>query len=122
MNGIFTGIGIITVFTIIVYLCKKGFEYLRRPALYESQKIYKAADMFSKGASREDIEEMLNNCIEFDEDDVTGVLSYALGHTADIDGGYGAFLYSVNKVLGENTYNTSRKQGNISSKCLSTVE
>lgn len=104
MNSILIDIGILAIFCIIVYLCKQGFEYLRRPVLYESDKVYLAAEIFSSGAALNEVEALLNNCIEFDEADSVNVLNLALPHREDTDGGYSGFLHSVNIVLGHKTY------------------
>jgi|GEM_PF-2334201 len=106
MGDFFYDVGMITICFVTALGCKKLAEYFhnKRRGLYESKKVYRAADKFSEGVPSEDVQALLKNCLEFDGEDAETVLSLSLPHRKDKDGGYRAFIRSVNRVLGENVY------------------
>lgn len=115
MNGILSKIGLIAIVLVIIYIIKKIYDYYYKKAilkskddLYESNnKVYKAARAFAQGATFDEIRNTLNNCIEFDEDDIEEILSLSFPHRTDEDGGYGAFIKAVNHVTGKDVYEAS---------------
>ncbi len=90
----------------IIYGYKKILEFhcYKYSGLYESEKVYKAANEFARGARPDDVKDILTSCLEFDEDDADCVLAELSSHRLDKDGGYREFIKSVNKVLGVNVY------------------
>lgn len=104
MDSFLTDFGFFAICFLVVYLYKKILEYhdLKRLRLHEDEKIYKAAEEFAHKASSDDVKKILSNC--FTEKNAEKILSQAFPHRTDKDGGYRAFIRSVNKVLGENVY------------------
>lgn len=68
------------------------------------QKVYTAAKSFSKGASNDELTEILSECLS---DDIIKRVLQKLEVTnayKDDDYGYSAFFEAVNDELGENVY------------------
>ncbi len=108
--SILESIGLISISLLLLYIFKKIFECLSERTDYQADgRVYKAAGEFARGASSDDIRSVLANCIDFDERDAEEILSRALPHRADGDGGYGAFLKAVNEALGEDVYGEPRR-------------
>lgn len=106
MDSLLENLGLMTIAFVIIYLYKKILDYteLKRSSFYENEKVYKAADEFRHGASPDDVKAILESCFDFDHDDAEEILSHSISHRAEKDGGYRAFIRSVNKVLGEDVY------------------
>lgn len=106
MDSFLANVGLMAICLVIIYGYKKMVEYydLKRLSFYKDQKVYKAADEFIQGASSDDVKVLLASCCDFDEKDAEKILSRAIRHRTDKDGGYRAFIRSVNKVLGEDVY------------------
>ena len=107
MDGFWEGIGILAVFFVIVYSYKKILEHydLKRLSFYADKKVYQAADAFAHGASSKDVAAILAGCLGFNERDAEEILSLSISRRRDKDGGYKAFIRSVNTVLGMDVYN-----------------
>lgn len=106
MHSFLENFGLLAIFFAVVYGYKKILEYyeLKRIGLHENKKVYRAADEFVRGASADDVKAILEDCFEFEEGDVERILSRAAPHRTDKDGGYRAFIRSVNKVVGDELY------------------
>jgi hypothetical protein len=63
-----------------------------------------AAEAFAKGASAKKIDDILTGGFCLNMGEAEEVMSQALPHRSDRDGGYKAFLSSVNNVIGEDVY------------------
>lgn len=108
--NILQNIGLISICLLLLYILKKIFDCLsERTDCQADGRVYKAAGEFARGASSEDIASILDNCIDLDEKDAEEILSRALSHRGDVDGGYGAFLKAVNEALGEDVYGGPRR-------------
>lgn len=110
MHGFLENFGLLALGFGVVYGYKKILEYydLKRMGLYEDKKVYQAADEFVRGASHEEVGAILAGCFELSENDVDQIISKAIPHRADQDGGYRAFIRSVNKAVGEDIYDERR--------------
>jgi 3-deoxy-D-manno-octulosonate 8-phosphate phosphatase KdsC-like HAD superfamily phosphatase len=106
VNGFLANVGLLAIAFVVIYAYKKiqDYYYFKHSAFYENERIYEAAHEFVRGVSVNDIKAILASCLDFDEEDAEKILSQALPHRTDKDGGYGAFIRSVNKVLGEDVY------------------
>ena len=106
MDSFLENAGLMAISFLIIYIAKKISEhyYFKQSSLYESDKIYKAADEFIQGASFNDVKAILEKCLDFDEEDIEKILSQSIPHRTDKDGGYRAFMKTVNKVFGEDVY------------------
>ena len=110
MNSFLENFGLFAIFFLIVYGYKKiqDYYYLKRLDLHENERVYLAADEFARGAPPDKIKVILENCFEFDKEDVEKILSRAISHRADKDGGCRVFIRSVNKVAGDDIYEERR--------------
>ena len=106
MDSFLENVGLVAISFLVIYIEKKISEYyyFKQLSFYESDKIYKAADEFIHGASFDDVKAILEKCLDFDEEDIEKILSQSIPHRTDKDGGYRAFIKTVNKVLGEDVY------------------
>lgn len=106
MDSFLANVGLMAICLVIIYGYKKMVEYydLKRLSFYKDKKGYKAADEFIQGAPYDDVKVLLASCCDFDEKDAEEILSRAIRHKTDKDGGYRAFIRAVNKVLGEDVY------------------
>lgn len=106
MNGFLANLGLFAIFFVIVYAYKKieDYYYLKRLGLHENERVYLAAEELAHGAPSDEVNLILADCFEFDEEDRGEILSRAIPHRADPDGGYQAFIRAVNKVEGESLY------------------
>ena len=105
MDGILENVGIAMISFLIIYVCKKILEFYDFKRPYVSEKVYNAADEFAHGASYDEVKAILTRCIDFDGDDAEKILSRSVPYRTEKDGGYRAFIKSVNKLLGQNAYN-----------------
>ena len=106
MDSFFKNVGMLAIAFVIIYGYKKILEYydFKRSGFYENDQVYKAADEFVLGAASDDVKALLTSCFDFDKEDADEILSRSLPHRTDKDGGYHAFITSVNKVLGIDVY------------------
>jgi len=109
--------GLIAIALVIFYCIKKidDYYYYKKSTYVGDEKIYKAAMAFAQGKSINEIRNILENCIDFDENDVQEILTIASSHRSDIDHGYSAFIQAVNLTLGENIHeipNANNDKGN----------
>lgn len=106
MHSFLENFGLLAIFFVVVYGYKKILEHYdwKRMGLHENKRVYQAADEFVHGARTEDVKAILDTCFEFDEEDVEKILSGAIPHRTDKDGGYRAFIRSVNKAVGDELY------------------
>lgn len=106
MDSFLANVGLLAIAFVIIYGYKKiqDYYYFKHLSFYENEKVYKAANEFVHGASSDDVKAILASCSDFDEEDAEEILSRALPRRTDKDGGYRAFIRSVNKVLGEDVY------------------
>jgi len=106
MDSFLENVGLMAISFLVIYVYKKILEYydFKRSSLYENDKVYKAANEFVHGASSDDVKVILESCFDFDEEDSEKILSRSIPYRTDKDGGYRAFIRSVNKVLGEDVY------------------
>jgi hypothetical protein len=113
MDQLLKNIGLFAIFFAIVYGYKKMQEYyhMRQSGSYADENVYKAAEAFARGAPVKEVEDMLKGCFEFDQERAERVLSGAAQGGLNKDGGYRAFIRSVNNVLGEKAYDERRKRG-----------
>lgn len=110
MNSFLENFGFFAIFFSIVYGYKKiqDYYYLKRLGLHENERVYLAAGEFARGAPAGEVKLILENCSEFDEEDIKRILSRAISHRLDKDGGYRAFIRSVNNVVGDELYDERR--------------
>lgn len=110
MDGFLKSFGLLAIFFVIVYGYKKIQDYyeLKRLGLHENEKVYRAAGQFAGGAPSEKVQAMLESCPELDGPDVAKILTGALPHRADRDGGYRAFIRAVNQAVGDELYDERR--------------
>ncbi len=108
MNDFLENFGLMAIFFVVIYGYKKILEYydLKQSSFYENEKVYEAANEFAHGASSNEVKVILVSCFDFDMDDAEKILSRSIPHKTDKDGGYRAFIRSVNKILGEDVYST----------------
>ena len=106
MDNFLENVGLVAISFLIIYIAKKISEYynFKQLSFYEDDRIYKAADEFIHGVSSDDVKVILGKYLDFDEEDIEKILSQSIPHRADKDGGYRAFIKTVNKVLGEDVY------------------
>lgn len=106
MYSFLENVGLLAIAFVIIYGYKKikEYYYFKQSSFCENEKVYKAADDFVLGASSDDVKAILANCLDFDIEDVEEILSRSISHRTDKDGGYRAFIRSVNKVLGADIY------------------
>lgn len=106
MHGFLENVGLLAIFFAVTYGYKKILEYndSRRIGLPENKKVYQAANEFVRGAETGNVKAILDECFEFEEEDIKKILSRAIPHRTDQDGGYRAFIRSVNKVVGDDLY------------------
>lgn len=111
MDSFLKSFGLFALFLAITYGYKKIQDYYtsKRSGLHENEKVYTAADAFARGASLRDVGDILEDCFEFDEGDAGKILSGAIPRRTDRDGGYRAFIRSVNKAVGEKLYDENRR-------------
>jgi len=109
MNSFWGNIGLLAITFLIGYGYKKILEYyhFKYSGFYENETVYKAADEFAHGATPDNVKAILTNCFDFDEEDAENILAESLPHRLDNDGGYHAFIKSVNKVFGVELYSES---------------
>jgi hypothetical protein len=107
MDSFLKNVGILAIAFIIIYGYKKILDYyeLKRSSFYEDDKVYEAADEFVVGAAPDDVKAILAGCFDLDKEAADKILSRSLPHRTDKDGGYHAFIASVNKILGIDVYN-----------------
>ena len=67
-------------------------------------RVYQAARLFAQGEPIDRVKELLLNCYDFDEDEAREVVLSADHYRDDVDGGYSAFINTVNLVLGTSAY------------------
>jgi len=110
MDSILENVGILAIAFMIIYGYIKinEYYYLKRLSFYEDEKVYKAAEEFVSETPSDDVKVILANCCDFDEKNAEEILSRSISHRTDKDGGYRAFIRSVNKVLGEDVYSERR--------------
>ena len=110
MENFFSDAGMVTITLVVLYCLKKLYDYyyLKQSTFHENEKVYEAANAFAHGESFEDIESILANCIDFDKQDAEAIIHDSFSHKADADGGYRAFLRSVNKILDADVYDEKR--------------
>ncbi|MBC3888453.1 hypothetical protein GH810_09050 [Acetobacterium paludosum] len=106
MDVFLENVGMLAIAFVIIYGYKKILEYyeFKRSGFYENEMVYQAADEFVLGAASDEVKDLLISCFDFDREDVDEILSRSLPHRTDKDGGYQAFITSVNKVLGIDVY------------------
>lgn len=106
MDVMFRNIGLVTVLTALLVLIKRKYDrvYLQQEGCYEDSTVYAAADKFANGATAGEVRDILATCFEFDKKGTEEILALALPHRIEQDGGYGAFIQAVNKVLGDDIY------------------
>lgn len=106
MDGFLANIGMLAIGFAIIYIYQKILEWhdAKHSSFYEDEKVYQAANEFVNGASSDEIQTILAGCFDFDDGDAKEIISLAAPHQTDKDGGYKAFIRSVNKVLGEDIY------------------
>lgn len=106
MDSFLENVGILAIAFVIIYGYKKiqEYYYLKWLSFHEDEKVYKAADEFVHGAPSDDVKVILASCFDLDEKGAEEILSRSIPHRTDKDGGYRAFIRSVNKVLGEDVY------------------
>ena len=106
MKSFLENAGMIAIALLVIFSLKKiyDYEYLKRAGYYEDDKVYQAADQFARGLSPDHIKSILASCVDFDGEDAETIVLKASPHRADKDGGYRAFIKSVNRVLGEAVY------------------
>lgn len=111
MNGFLVDLGLFAIFFVIVYAYKRieDYYYLKRLGLHENERVYLAAEEFAHGVPSDEVNLILADCFEFDEEDREEILSRAIPHRADSDGGYRAFIRAVNKAEGEALYDPCRR-------------
>ncbi|WP_405112797.1 hypothetical protein MHH28_05450 [Paenibacillus sp. FSL K6-1217] len=99
-------IGWVTVLTALLVLIKRQYDriYLLQDCIYENSGVYAAAARFAGGASDREVRELLVTSFEFDRQETEVIIARALPHRMEPDGGYGAFIEAVNRVLGEEIY------------------
>lgn len=102
-------IGLIAISLLVFYIIKKISNYIdwKRISYPQNEKVYRAAGEFVQGASYYDVMNLLESCIDFDGEDAAEIWAKALPHRTDEDGGYGAFIKAVNRVLGKDIYSES---------------
>lgn len=102
-------IGWVTVLTALLVLIKRHYDRidLLQECTYENSGVYAAAYQFACGASAREVSELLVTSFEFDRQETEVILAWALPHRMETDGGYGAFIGAVNRVLGEEIYHSS---------------
>ncbi|MEK4852305.1 hypothetical protein NST04_20825 [Paenibacillus sp. FSL H7-0756] len=102
-------IGWVTVLTALLVLIKRQYDriYLLQECTYENSGVYAAAARFAGGASAREVSELLVTSFEFDRQETEVILAWALPHRMEADGGYGAFIGAVNRVLGKEIYHPS---------------
>lgn len=105
MDSFFENVGIIAICFLIIYVYAKILEFYDDNRPYVSKKVYKAADEFAHGASYDDVKAILASFLDFDRDDAEKILSRSFPYRTEKDGGYRAFIKSVNKLLGQDVYN-----------------
>ncbi len=98
--------GLIAISLLVLYIIKKINDYIewKRTSYQPNEHVYRAAEEFAQGAAYQDVMNLLESCIDFDEEDAAEVWAQSLPHRTDKDGGYGVFIKAVNKVLGEDVY------------------
>lgn len=106
MDSFLENVGMLAMAFVIIYGYKKIHEYyyFKQSSYYEDEKVYKAAEAFVQGAPSDDVKVILAGCFDFDEKDAEEILSRSISYRTDKDGGYRAFIRTVNKVLGEDVY------------------
>ena len=75
-------------------------------------KVYQAARVFAQHEPDDTVKDLLFRCPNLDNNDVSKILQAAKIYIEDVDGGYSAFLNTVNLVLHTKAYSleiTSRK-------------
>ena len=102
-------IGWVTMLTALLVLIKRHYDRicLLQECTYENSGVYAAAYQFACGASAREVSELLVVSFEFDRQETEVILAWALPHRMEADGGYGAFIGAVNRVLGEEIYHPS---------------
>lgn len=87
------------------FLYNKSSEGLGWNSKYiTSEKVFEAARIFSNGASKEEIKELLQKCIDLDIEDIEEILSCIQNTKIDNESRYSYFLKVVNNVLGVEAY------------------
>lgn len=112
MNSFFENVGIIAIVLLLILVFKKMYdnEELKRAGYHEDEKVYQAADQFVQGLSPDHIKGILASCVDFDGQDAEAIILKASPHRTDKDGGYRAFIRSVNLVLGQEIYNEAQNR------------
>ncbi len=109
MNSFLVKVGLIALFILLLLLIKviDDYLYFRKLRLLgedtthaDQEKFYKAADLFAKDGSLDEIKDLLLHFIDFEDEDVEEILVLSFPHKKDKDGGYSAFIKAVNKVSG----------------------
>lgn len=101
-------IGLVSVLTVLLVVVQKAYrrlELLRvQDCSYENSGVYAAAAKFAGGAAAGEVQALLAASFEFNRQEAERIVDGALPHRVEPDGGYGAFLQGVNRVLGEEVY------------------
>ena len=79
---------------------------MNRPCHQADERVYEAADAFMRGAASQEVAAMLENCLDVGSSQADFIIKTAMSHKEDGDGGYGTFIRSVNREIGENLYST----------------
>jgi hypothetical protein len=110
MDSFLANVGMLAIAFAIIYIYMKILEWHddKYSGFYEDEKVYQAANEFVRGVPADDVKALLAGCFNFDEGDAEEIISMSVPHRNDKDGGYKAFIRSVNKVLGEDVYNEKR--------------
>lgn len=127
MNNFLEDVGLIAIFFSIVYVYLKILDYyeLKRLEVHEDKKVYIAADKFVHGAPYDEVKDILASCFDFDEQDAETIWLLSITHITDKDGGYRAFIRSVNEVVGKSIYDErylTHKTGHDDNTISSTPE
>ena len=111
MRGFLEDFGFLAICFAVAYGYKKILEYcdLKRMALHEDEKVYRAAEEFARGVPSDEIGAVLSGCLGLEGADVGKILSRAIPHRTDRDGGYRALLRSVDRALGDDVYSGRRR-------------
>lgn len=101
-------IGLVSVLTVVLVMIQKAYrrlELLRvQDCSYENSGVYAAAAKFAGGAAAGEVRAQLAASFEFNRQEIERIVDWALPHRMEPDGGYGAFLQGVNRVLGQEVY------------------
>lgn len=101
-------IGWVSVLTVLLVMIKQRYRRLEllsvRDCDYVNSGVYAAAAKFAGGAPAGEVQELLAASFEFSPQEIERIIDWALPHRVEPDGGYGAFLQGINRVLGMEIY------------------